>query len=69
MIEVSQVLECKQLSARGVSIREISRRVGISLLIDPPVVRRILRHPNLPTEPPPVAPARPCPQMTFDFEA
>ncbi len=37
-------------------------------LTDPPVVRRFLRHLNLPTEPPPIAPARPCPQMTFDFE-
>ncbi len=45
------------------------RRKLISLLTDPPVVRRILRHLDLSTEPPPIAPARPCPQLTFDFEA
>jgi transcriptional regulator with XRE-family HTH domain len=30
VIEVNQVLECKQLTAEGVSIREVSRRLGVS---------------------------------------
>ena len=44
------------------------RRKLISLITDPPVVRRILQHLHLPTEPPPIAPARPNPQLAFDFE-
>lgn len=39
MLEVSQVLECKQMFGQGVAIREISRRLGISRN----TVRRYLR--------------------------
>ena len=39
MLEVSQVLECKQLRGRGMPIREISRRLGIARN----TVRRYLR--------------------------
>ncbi len=39
MIEVNQVLECKQLHSRGVSIREISRQLEVSRN----TVRRYLR--------------------------
>ncbi len=45
------------------------RRELISLITDPPVIRRILRHLDLATDPPSVAPARPRPQMAFDFGA
>jgi transposase len=44
MIEVSQVLECKQLHVRGTSLREISRKLGISRN----TVRRYLRGAGLP---------------------
>ena len=44
MIEVSQVLECKQLHGRGASIRSISRKLGISRN----TVRRYLRGEGLP---------------------
>jgi hypothetical protein len=43
------------------------RRKLIALIKDAFVVRRILRHLELPSEPPPVAPARPPPQRTFGF--
>ena len=43
------------------------RRKLIALITEPRVVRRILRHLELPHEPPPVAPARPPPQMAFAF--
>ncbi len=39
----------------------------IALITSPLVVRRILRHLELPSEPPPVAAARPPPQMAFEF--
>ena len=39
MIEVSQVLECKQLRSQGASVRAISRQLGISRN----TVRRYLR--------------------------
>jgi hypothetical protein len=41
----------------------------LTFLTDPAVVRRILAHLGLPTEPPPVAPARPPPQGDFAFGA
>lgn len=44
MIEMSQVLECKQLHGRGVSIRSISGKLGISRN----TVRRYLRGVGLP---------------------
>lgn len=44
MIEVSQVLECKQLHGQGMSIREISRKLEISRN----TVRRYLRGEGLP---------------------
>lgn len=44
MIEVSQVLECKQLRGQGASIRAISRALGISRN----TVRRYLRGEGLP---------------------
>ena len=44
------------------------KRVQIALLTDPPVVRKILNHLDLPTEPPPIAPARAPPQQDLDFE-
>ena len=44
-----------------------SRRRLIALITDPGVVRRILRHLELPSEPPPVAAARPPPQMALEF--
>ena len=47
--------------------RCVGRRELISLITDPPVIRRILRHRGL--DPDPLAPARPRPQMDFDFEA
>ena len=43
------------------------RRKLIALITDPFVTCRILRHLELPSEPPPVAPARPPPQMAFAF--
>lgn len=46
MIEVSQVLECKQLHGQGASIRSISASVGISRN----TVRRYLRGDGLPGE-------------------
>ena len=39
----------------------------IALITDPLVVRRILHHLDLPCEPPPIAPARPPPQMVLGF--
>ena len=43
------------------------RRKLIALITDPMVVRRILRHLELPSEPPPIAAARAPPQMAFAF--
>ncbi len=43
------------------------RRKLIALITHPLVARRILRHLELPSEPPPTAPARPPPQMAFAF--
>jgi hypothetical protein len=43
------------------------RRRLIALITEPLVVRRILRHLDLPCEPPPIAPARPPPQMVLGF--
>ncbi len=43
------------------------RRKLIAFISDPPVIHRILSHLRLPTEPPAVAPARPPPQMDFEF--
>ena len=43
------------------------RRELIALITHPVVVRRILRHLELPSEPLPIAPARPPPQMAFAF--
>jgi hypothetical protein len=37
----------------------------VACLTDPPVVRQILRHLNLPEHPPPLAPARAPPQREF----
>ncbi len=37
----------------------------IALLTDGLVVRKILQHLNLPTDPPPLAPARPPPEPAF----
>ena len=39
----------------------------IAVITDPFVVRRILRHLELPSEPPPTALARPPPQAAFAF--
>ena len=55
MIEVSQVLECKQLHGQGASIREISQKVGISRN----TVRRYLRGDGTPGK---YQMARPRPQ-------
>ena len=58
---------------RGIPFETTHRVVSIPLrgtaayLTDPPVIRRILSHLRLPTEPPAVAPARPPPQMDFEF--
>ena len=43
------------------------RRELIALITHPLVVLRILRHLELPSEPPPLALARPPPQMAFAF--
>jgi Putative transposase len=43
------------------------RRRLIALITEPLVVRRILRDLDLPCEPPPIAPARPPPQMVLGF--
>ncbi len=43
------------------------RRKLIAFITDPAVIRRILGHLKLATEPPAVAPARPPPQMDFEF--
>ena len=43
------------------------RRRLIALITDSLVARRILRHLDLPSEPPPPAPARPPPQMVLGF--
>ena len=43
------------------------RREVIAMISDPFVVRKILSHLGLPTEPPRVAPARPPPQSLIDF--
>ena len=43
------------------------RRVMISFITDPPVIHKILTHVNLPTEPPPIPPARSPPQQEMDF--
>jgi len=39
----------------------------IALITDTLVARRILRHLGLPCEAPPLAAARPPPQMAFEF--
>ena len=41
----------------------------ISLIKDPAVIRPILEHVGLPTELPPVAPARSPPQREFEYAA
>jgi len=41
------------------------RRKLIASITDPMVVRRILRHLELPSEPPPIAAGRPPPQRAF----
>jgi hypothetical protein len=41
------------------------RRHRVGTLTDPPVARRILQHLRLRAEPPPLAPARPEPQLRF----
>jgi len=43
------------------------RRRLIALITDTLVARRILRHLGLPSEAPPLAAARPPPQMAFEF--
>ena len=43
------------------------RRKLIALITDSTVARRILRHLELPSEPPPIAAARPPPQRAFAF--
>ena len=45
------------------------RRELISLITDPPDLRRILRHLHLQTDPPPVSPAYPRPELALDFGA
>ena len=45
------------------------RRELFSLLTDPPVIRRILRHLHLQADPPPLSPAYPRPELAFDFGA
>jgi len=44
------------------------RRVQIAFLTDGLVVHKILTHLGLPTEAPPIAPARAPPQQDLDFE-
>jgi hypothetical protein len=44
-------------------------RVMISFITEPRVIRKILRHLNLPTDPPAIAPARAPPQTDFDWVA
>ncbi len=41
------------------------RRHRVATLTDPLVARRILKHLRLRAEPPPLAPARPEPQLRF----
>jgi len=43
------------------------RRELISMITDPPVIRRILRHLELPADPPPLSPAYPRPELAFEF--
>lgn len=43
------------------------RRRWIALITDTIVARHILRHLGLPSEPPPIAAARPPPQMAFEY--
>ncbi len=43
------------------------RRKLLAFITDPPIIHRILKHLKLPTEPPSVAPARPPPQLDFEF--
>ena len=45
------------------------RRVIVSFITDPPVVRRILAHVGLPTEAPVIAPARDPPQVEMGWSA
>ena len=44
MLEVDQVHECKRLSGKGVSLREISRKLGVSRN----TVRRYVRDGKMP---------------------
>jgi hypothetical protein len=44
-------------------------RVMIAFITAPSVIKKILRHLNLPTEAPPIAPARAPPQTDFDWVA
>lgn len=59
MIEMSQVLECKQLHSQGIPIREICRRVGVARN----TVRRYIRGDALPGV---YAMSRPRPQPARD---
>ena len=43
------------------------RRKVLTFLTDPDVIRKILRHLGLATEPPPIAAARPPPELAFEF--
>ncbi|MCE9593292.1 MAG: hypothetical protein K8S98_03765 [Planctomycetes bacterium] len=45
------------------------KRKLVALINDGVVVRKILAHLGLPTEPPQLAPARAPPQVEFAFEA
>jgi hypothetical protein len=46
-----------------------ARREVIATITDPPVVRKILEHLGLDTDPPRRAPARPPPQTLIDFDS